>query len=68
MPCAIAQTVDNSWYYAEDGLAIGLPLVQFDSGTHHKPVMNLSDRPHTLYEWAQPTLEIRTFPFMYVNL
>ncbi len=55
-PCAIAQPADNSLHYAKDGLAIGLPLVQSDSGTHHKTVMNLSDRPHTLYEGAWSTL------------
>ena len=47
-PYAVTQLADNSWLYAEDGLAIGSSLTVPDSDIHCLPVMNLPDEPRTL--------------------
>ncbi len=63
MSCAVAQPVSNSWHYAEDGLVIGLSLVAPDKGTHHIPVMNMSDTTLTLHEgtWLGDTYPVESF-------
>ncbi len=52
-PNAVAQSADNSWRYAEDGLVIGSSLTASDSEIPYLPVMDLSDAPHTLYAGSQ---------------
>ncbi len=46
---AVAQTCSNQWRYAEDGIVIGSALKTPDQSETVIPVINLTDKPRTLY-------------------